>query len=337
MLAAARSSPSRSGALDVDRGEHGRHHVDQPHDARLALLRGHARAAEDEGHVQRRLVDQMAMGVLAVLAQALAVVGGDHHHRVLELAARAQMIEQATQLVIEECDLAIVGPGRELLAERRGWIVWRMRVVVVCPQEPRPRIGVLQPRDGAVGDLIGAPFGAHGIVAVEALVETVARRERHARNHRAGAIAGSAQHVGDRGRAFLEPEDAVVAHAVRERPQRREDRRMARQRGGHLRDRVLEQHSGARHGIDVRGGRATIAVAPEMVGARRVERDQQHRGMRARSGRRRARGRAPEQRELKNASPTIRATGHIGCGRSSKDTNNPRTAGAGRLLQPSSR
>ena len=61
---------------------------------------------DDQRHVQRRLVGEHAVGQLAVLAEALAVVRGDDDER--RARERREAIEQRAERAIDERDLAVV-------------------------------------------------------------------------------------------------------------------------------------------------------------------------------------------------------------------------------------
>ena len=94
--------------------------------------------------MQHRVVDQVGVAGLAVLAEALAVIGGDRDDRVREAPAALEAREQAAELLVHVGDLAVVGPRREARREGLRRLVGRVRVVVVDPQEERP-VGLAQP------------------------------------------------------------------------------------------------------------------------------------------------------------------------------------------------
>ena len=77
------------------------------------------RAAQQERHAERGLVQQDAVAGFAVLAQALAVVGEHDDHRVVGVSRRDEALENAAELRVGEGDLAVVGPLGEALAEGR--------------------------------------------------------------------------------------------------------------------------------------------------------------------------------------------------------------------------
>ena len=67
------------------------------------------RARHDPGHAKRRVVDEHAVRALAVLAEALAVVGRHEHDRASGLARCVERLQQAPELAVDERDLAVVG------------------------------------------------------------------------------------------------------------------------------------------------------------------------------------------------------------------------------------
>ena len=93
---------------------------------------------DDQRHAQRRLVGEDAVRQLAVLAEALAVIGGDDDERLARQARQA--IEERAERVVGPGDFAgvrIVGIApRELL--RR--LVGRVRIEDVHPREPLVRL-----------------------------------------------------------------------------------------------------------------------------------------------------------------------------------------------------
>ena len=190
------------------------------------------------GTLQRGVVDEQAVGALAVLAEALAVVGGHEHERARERPLLFERAQEPRDLRVHERDLAVVGRGAEPLGQLAGRLVGRVRVVVVHPQEERARRsprGAAQPAQRGVGGGVGealdvgrAPrvvaarqvvvVGLEAAVEPEAAVEREARRRRRpsgsrpARKSSAAVFTCGRQHVA-----------AVVAHAVAERGEAGQD------------------------------------------------------------------------------------------------------------------
>ena len=66
------------------------------------------RPGHDPGHSKRRVVDEDPVRALAVLAEALAVVGRHEHDRARGLAPGVERLQQPRELAIDECDLPVV-------------------------------------------------------------------------------------------------------------------------------------------------------------------------------------------------------------------------------------
>jgi hypothetical protein len=90
--------------------EHRRHDVNGADRAVVRpSRRQHAREPPDERHADGRVVDEDAVRLLAVLAEALAVVGGQDDQRVIEDAGRAEPVEEAADALVGLRDLRVVG------------------------------------------------------------------------------------------------------------------------------------------------------------------------------------------------------------------------------------
>ena len=89
--------------------------------------------------MERGLVDEEAVDALAVLAQALAVVGRHHQERVVPQPQAAQGLVQAAHELVRPRDLAVVGPARVSAGVGLGRLVGIVRVVEVDPREERAR------------------------------------------------------------------------------------------------------------------------------------------------------------------------------------------------------
>ncbi len=118
ILGPAHEAPSgkigRAGeAEDVEQCGHEVHQAHPfPFDAGVA----NARSAEDEGDTEERVVELVDVSHQAVVAHALAVIGGEDDQRVLEVAARSQGVEKPTDLAIDIGDLPVV--AAPLLGQR---------------------------------------------------------------------------------------------------------------------------------------------------------------------------------------------------------------------------
>ena len=109
---AARERRAQAHAVDGRRGrnpqqvEHGRRDVDQPRRRRARAGGDASGPAEEQGDHHRAVVDEEAVGPLAVLAEALAVVRGEDDERVV---ARAERRGQPADGGVHVRDLAVVG------------------------------------------------------------------------------------------------------------------------------------------------------------------------------------------------------------------------------------
>ena len=206
-------------------------------------------------------------------------------------------------LRIDERDLADVGAPRVARLERLGRIVRRVRVVEVDPAEEALVLDLVEPGERLVGDLVARPIDAaerERLVLAEIEVVEVGLEplrdaplvvEHVGADESAGVEAARLEPLGQRRLAVVEEEAAVVAHAVRGRILAGEDRRVRRERERRRRDRLLEEHALARHAIDGRRLDAVVPVRVDVIGARRVERDEQE----VQPGRRDAGRQAPER------------------------------------------
>ena len=136
------------------------------------------------------------MGVLGVLAQALAVVGGDHEQGAVRAAGGLDGRHQARELRVHVGDLSVVESPAKVAAEATRGLVGVVCVEVVHPGEDGgltgPRELALEPGDGRVRDaggvaLVEVPAVAGGtggvdlvVVVLEALGQAVALVERFA-------------------------------------------------------------------------------------------------------------------------------------------------------------
>src|SRR5512135_2978756 len=79
-----------------------------------STCRDPSRGPENQRNVDEFAVESVAMGHQPVLAEALAVVGGDHHHGVASQAAALQLLHELLDMVVHVIDGAVVGIHRAL-------------------------------------------------------------------------------------------------------------------------------------------------------------------------------------------------------------------------------
>ena len=274
--------------LEGQQLDQGRHQVDLA-DGGLDPQAGRpARQAHQPGDANGGVVDEQPVGLLAVLAEPLAVVAHRHHQRVP--AGDPGVLEQARDLGVHVGDLAVVGPLGEALRPRGGRREGEVRVVEVDPQKVRgPLVEAVEPRQRPVRGVRGPALGGHPrlaaragradlvVVHLEAPIEAVARLEHDGRDEGGRAVAGRGQPIGEGRDAVAEVVGQVVADAVPRRVEAGEDRGVARRgdrrRGeGVLEDDPVAGEVGQGRRFGVRG-----AVGLEVVRAGRVEGDQEHR------------------------------------------------------------
>ena len=100
-----------------------------------------ARGADGERQSRHLAVKAATVSAAAVLSELLPVVRDKHHHGVPLEAKRSQAREQPTDMLIGECDFAVVAvylARPEPLARMDQIVV--MRIEIVNPQQPGPRL-----------------------------------------------------------------------------------------------------------------------------------------------------------------------------------------------------
>ena len=170
---------------DADEREDRRRDVDEA-DRRGHVVRrqpGAVERDEDERDVHLLFVERRAVIAAAMLAELLAVIGGEDDERVR--ARLAQVVDEAPDLGVREVDLAVVqAHGVPRAVEVAGVaLVGLVRLEVVRPDEHVRRVLLVEEAD----DLIGAAGGVE--VLVLDVLEAVARLL-----HRAQAIAIDGEH-----------------------------------------------------------------------------------------------------------------------------------------------
>ena len=187
----------------------------------------------------------------------------------------------------------VVAPGAELPLEGRRRVVGRVHLVGVEEQEEGTRVAVRrvevapQALEHEAHPRVLVPAVVQVLLeVVEAAVEAVAPSDEAAVRERGGAVATRLEDLGQCGHAVGEAQRRLrlpVVHAVVARDaelgrvERGQEREVARQRGRGLRERLVETDRLGRDGVDDGAGGSRVAVAREVPGAERVEREQHDR------------------------------------------------------------
>ncbi len=217
-----------------------------------------------------------------MIAEALAVVGGDDHEGLAREAR--EPIEQRTERVIGPGDFAgvrILGvPARELV--RR--LVRRVRIEQVYPGEPLVRTSA-GPGERGRYDCVSAPFrqrevdGATGfadavVVDIEAGVQAKTLIERESAHEGSGGEAEALHPHGERGGIGLDSIAVVVADAVLVRVDAGQQAGMRRQRDHGVCVGEGEPRAACRERIDARRAGAS-AIGGHGIRPQRVDGDDQ--------------------------------------------------------------
>ena len=166
------------------------------------------------------------MRVLAVLAEALAVVGRHEQERRRRRTPLVDPAQQAPELGVDEGDLAVVGRrGSDHCLG--GCLVGRVRVEVVHPEEEGgvASLGRAQPGECRVRGPVGGPLhvrsaarvlatGQVVVVAVEAAVEAEAALEREPGDEGSRPVAGLMEVLRQRTHGPRQHVGPVVADTV---------------------------------------------------------------------------------------------------------------------------
>src|SRR5216684_2543183 len=106
---------------------------------------------DDHRHVQRRIVDEEAMSLLSMLAQAFAMISREYDQSVVIKPFCLQERDYAPKLRVREGNLTVVQPILILLAIRRRGLVRVMRIIQMHPQKELALRVLAQPIQRDVG------------------------------------------------------------------------------------------------------------------------------------------------------------------------------------------
>src|SRR3970040_996341 len=100
-----------SGYVDTGNLQDRREQIDQAHQVPNLFVRDglFQRQLEDERHVQRRVVNEEAMSLFAMLPQTLTVVANDDDQRLVVQVVFLQELDQAAYLLVVKSNFTVVG------------------------------------------------------------------------------------------------------------------------------------------------------------------------------------------------------------------------------------
>ena len=246
-----------------------------------ALATDHARHLHHQRHADGGVVDEHRVGVLAVLREALAVVGGDDRQGSGPVPLAPPALEELTDQPVGVGHLAVVGVSVGRALRLRGCI-WGVRLVQVHPQEHRALlIGKPAERrlDGLASRALLAGRGdltAEVVVDREALVETGARGQYGGTHEGSRVVPLVRQRLGECSVLGGQGEESVAAHSVTGRVLAGEDGGVRGKRDRGRGDGLEEADTFRGHGIDVRRLHVGWVEVREAVGSGRVDRHQQY-------------------------------------------------------------
>jgi hypothetical protein len=225
---------------------------------------------------------------LAVLAQALAVVGRDHEQGLFAQAQPAQGLVEATDQLVRKGHLAVVEPARIAGGIRLRRLVGIVGIVEVQPQEgarrgrplasdrlepghrgPGGDVTLLLERAQELG-LAGPAFEAR-VVDLEAAVEPGGRIEHDRRNEGPGPEPRALQDFGEQRGLRDHGRRHVVAHAGLVGQAAGEKADVGGPGQGDVRGGLHGEGTVARDRVEVRGRDLVVAVDPEPVGTEGVD------------------------------------------------------------------
>ena len=218
------------------------------------------------------------------------MIGRHEHDRASELLGLVELLQQASELAIDERHLAIVQRRPEAVRDIGRRFVRRVRIVVVQPEEPARRLSAgsrRKPLERCVGAGVRrtldvrrstgiVPAREVVLVLLEPAIESEPAIERKARHDGPRSVARLPEVLRGRLDSGSQHESAVVAKPVAERRQPGEDRcvRWAGQR--RVRNRGLEAHATRGQRVQRRSGGGLVSVRTDTIGSQRVDRHEQY-------------------------------------------------------------
>ena len=222
------------------------------------------RRPDDQWDVDRRVVHEVAVEHLAVIAQAFAVVGREHEQRTIEQASLFERLPELADQCVGKRDRAIVGAACKCRLVRLWRPVRVVRVIEVEPKEERPAARALvEPPDrlrhGLVScaphrtDVCALHLGEVEIVevAVESPTCSPLRIQHIGADEARRRPSLGSEHTGQRWRPLVEEVPDILADAMVRGIRAGQDRHVGRQGQRNRARGVREQHALACESIDV--------------------------------------------------------------------------------------
>ena len=245
-----------------------------------------ARPGEEGRDLERGVVEEEQVLVLAVVPQALSVVRGHDQQGLLSQALGVEPGHEPPQLSVGIGDLAVVGALGKALSIGLGGQIRVVRVEEVHPRKKWPGRPAAEPGQGGVDHLPGRPLqprvvGGRGLArtigvveAREPLVEARASGHGVGADERGGGVALLPEQRGQGWNLGREGSGKVVPDLVLVRVAAGEDRDVRRPSLGNLGYGVLEEHALA--GQPVEGLRVArgVAVGSHVIGSEGVDGDE---------------------------------------------------------------
>ena len=167
------------------------------------------RQPNDQRHTRRAVVDEVAMEVLAVIAEALSVVARDDQERPLEQVPAFQHLAQPPDQAVRVRNLRVVWPLRIPRRIGLGRLVGIVRLEEMQPQEEGRAERLVEPGLRLLDRLrplaLNGPDVQHPhvlnlelvVVAVEAAIDSPSAVQDEGTDEASGAPAGGGQVLGE--------------------------------------------------------------------------------------------------------------------------------------------
>src|SRR6267154_3217022 len=113
---------------------------------------------DDHRDMKRGVIDEEAMRLFPMLAEAFAVITGEHDQSVAKKVLSFKKSDQPPHLRIGECDFPIIGAVSVLFAERRWRAVREVGIVEVHPKEKLAVVILGEPIQRLISHNISRPL-----------------------------------------------------------------------------------------------------------------------------------------------------------------------------------